>query len=141
MPKKSEVVLANFDQEVVDIEQEHQAMLAMFRHARQALAKEIAENKGGYITRDQANTLKELATGLDRITGMEIKLDNTREKRAEKMTQEDYLRAAAKLVQTLDHEARREWLWNAYRYHVSLARGGGPAPQIPPGLAPDVDPS
>lgn len=130
----AERTLAKFDSDVVDIEHEHQALLAMFRHARLALAMELAESKGGYVTRDQASTLKELAAGIERLTGMEIKLDATREKRAQKMSIDEYLLAARRLVMSQDHLRRKVWLRETYEQHCRQDRGGGPEPQVPEGL-------
>lgn len=133
MPAESTIArtLATYDQAVVDAEDEHRKMLAMFSDARSRLAKEIAENPGGYITGPQTKLLRELAVGFDALMRNEIRLDKIREVQAKKATDDDLLAAARRLILGLEHEKRWEWLRSLYRSHQALPRAGGVPPSIP----------
>lgn len=113
--------VARWEAEVVDIDQEYQALLAIARHMRMKIQREWSDNPDWKLPKGLIEAMREVTTIFDRLTACEVRLEKTRTQRASKMTLEECLEAAGKLILAQEPTVRTTWFHKYFPGHTQRA--------------------
>jgi hypothetical protein len=124
-------ILAGLHEDVIDLDEEGQRILALVKFAREAVTKQMTDGMGYTqvgVSKENLNALKELVTIFDKATESMARLDRTADLRSKKLTKDEYLAIAKKLVLSLGASERTGWLRTALDKHRALVASEPPSP-------------
>lgn len=118
--------LSRLHDDVVDVDDEAQKLLALIKFAREAVSKSMVSGMGykqDGVSKQDLSALHDLSAMFEKVSRAIGALDRTADLRSKKLTRTQYLDVAYKLVVSLPWADRARWLRKAVDHHNVLCAG------------------